>query len=68
MWLSGLDKLIPNYSCVREGKSVAVTVGTTWAISAQMGTLLELYKYPQVRCHGVGKNGILSAVMPFLDV
>uniref|UniRef100_G1TSI7 G-protein coupled receptors family 3 profile domain-containing protein n=1 Tax=Oryctolagus cuniculus TaxID=9986 RepID=G1TSI7_RABIT len=48
MWLSGLGKVIPNYSCVREGKSVAVTVGTTWAISAQMGTILELYKYPQL--------------------
>lgn len=58
MWLPGLGNVIPNYTCVRESRSVAVIAGTTWAISAQMGTLLECYNYPQVRCDGVGRNGI----------
>lgn len=53
MWLSGLGKVMPNYTCVRERMPVAVIVGNTWAISAQMGTLLELYRYPQVRGDGV---------------
>uniref|UniRef100_A0A286XY29 Vomeronasal type-2 receptor 116-like n=1 Tax=Cavia porcellus TaxID=10141 RepID=A0A286XY29_CAVPO len=39
---------IPNYSCRRKNKSVAVLTGTSWAASAQVGTLLELYKFPQV--------------------
>uniref|UniRef100_H0W5T6 Vomeronasal type-2 receptor 116-like n=1 Tax=Cavia porcellus TaxID=10141 RepID=H0W5T6_CAVPO len=39
---------IPNYSCRRKSKSVAVLTGTSWAASAQVGTLLELYKFPQV--------------------
>ena len=47
IWLSGLGKDIPNYDCRRESKSLAVLTGTTWAISAQIGTLLELYKFPQ---------------------
>uniref|UniRef100_A0A8C4KXL6 G-protein coupled receptors family 3 profile domain-containing protein n=1 Tax=Equus asinus TaxID=9793 RepID=A0A8C4KXL6_EQUAS len=43
IWLSGLGKDIPNYTCRRESKSVAVLTGTTWAISAQIGTLLLTY-------------------------
>uniref|UniRef100_A0A5F5PRV8 G-protein coupled receptors family 3 profile domain-containing protein n=1 Tax=Equus caballus TaxID=9796 RepID=A0A5F5PRV8_HORSE len=43
IWLSGLDRDIPNYTCRRESKSVAVLTGTTWAISAQIGTLLLTY-------------------------
>ncbi|XP_021099634.1 vomeronasal type-2 receptor 116-like [Heterocephalus glaber] len=39
---------IPNYSCRRESKPVAVLTGTLWPTSAQIGTLLELYKFPQV--------------------
>ncbi|EHB09582.1 Vomeronasal type-2 receptor 26 [Heterocephalus glaber] len=39
---------IPNYSCRKESKSIAVLTGTLWATSAQIGTLLELYKFPQV--------------------
>jgi hypothetical protein len=49
IWLSGLDKVIPNYTCRKESKSVASLTGSSWAISAQIGTLLELYKFPQVR-------------------
>ncbi|XP_076996342.1 vomeronasal type-2 receptor 116-like isoform X2 [Tamandua tetradactyla] len=54
IWLSGIGKAIPNYSCEREGKSVAVITGITWSLSAQMGTLLELYKFPQL--HSILKN------------
>ncbi|XP_076975499.1 vomeronasal type-2 receptor 116-like [Tamandua tetradactyla] len=48
LWQSGLGKVIPNYTCRTERKSVAALTGTTWAVSAQIGTLLELYKVPQV--------------------
>ncbi|XP_076996327.1 vomeronasal type-2 receptor 116-like [Tamandua tetradactyla] len=48
IWLSGIGKAIPNYSCEREGKSAAVITGITWSLPAQMGTLLELYKFPQL--------------------
>ncbi|NP_001095919.1 vomeronasal 2 receptor 516 [Monodelphis domestica] len=47
-WLSGQGQLIPNYSCRGEEKPVAIIGGATSALSVQMGTLLELYKYPQV--------------------
>jgi hypothetical protein len=49
IWLPGSDKVIPNYTCRRESKSVAALTGSSWVISAQTGTLLELYKFPQVR-------------------
>uniref|UniRef100_H0WCC4 G-protein coupled receptors family 3 profile domain-containing protein n=1 Tax=Cavia porcellus TaxID=10141 RepID=H0WCC4_CAVPO len=42
------QKDIPNYSCRRENRSVAVLTGNSWATSTQVGTLLELYKFPQV--------------------
>ncbi|XP_058513651.1 vomeronasal type-2 receptor 116-like [Ochotona princeps] len=45
-WLTGLDRGIPNYTCKRGGKAVAVISETS--ISAQMGTLLELYRIPQL--------------------
>ncbi|XP_071068887.1 vomeronasal type-2 receptor 116-like [Dasypus novemcinctus] len=48
IWQSGLGKDIPNYTCRKESKSVAALTGTTWAVSAQIGTLLELYKIPQL--------------------
>ncbi|NP_001093007.1 vomeronasal 2 receptor 533 precursor [Monodelphis domestica] len=47
-WLSGLGQLIPNYSCYGQDKSVAIIGGATSALSIQMGTLLELYKFPQI--------------------
>ncbi|XP_013363023.1 PREDICTED: vomeronasal type-2 receptor 116-like [Chinchilla lanigera] len=40
--------VIPNYTCGRESKSVALITGTSWANSAQTGMLLELYKFPQL--------------------
>ncbi|XP_036608043.1 vomeronasal type-2 receptor 26-like [Trichosurus vulpecula] len=47
-WLSGQGQFIPNYSCWEQDKSVAVIGGVTSALSVQMGTLLDLYKYPQI--------------------
>jgi hypothetical protein len=42
IWLSGPDKVFPNYTCREMGKSIAALTGSSWAISAQIGTLLEL--------------------------
>nr|XP_013001863.2 vomeronasal type-2 receptor 116-like [Cavia porcellus] len=39
---------IPNYSCRRKSKPVAVLTETSWAASSQVSTLLELYRFPQV--------------------
>ncbi|XP_044512563.1 vomeronasal type-2 receptor 26-like [Gracilinanus agilis] len=47
-WLSGEDQLIPNYSCWEQDRSVAVIGGATSVLSVQMGTLLNLYKFPQI--------------------
>ncbi|XP_040594738.1 vomeronasal type-2 receptor 116-like [Mesocricetus auratus] len=46
LWLTGEDKLIPNYTCRTEEKSMAAITGTTWDISSLFGTFLGLYKYP----------------------
>ncbi|XP_068952726.1 vomeronasal type-2 receptor 26-like [Petaurus breviceps papuanus] len=48
LWLSGQGQLIPNYSCREQDKAVAVIGGVTSALSLQMGTLLDLYKVPQI--------------------
>uniref|UniRef100_H0W692 G-protein coupled receptors family 3 profile domain-containing protein n=2 Tax=Cavia porcellus TaxID=10141 RepID=H0W692_CAVPO len=45
--LTGQDE-IPNYTCRRQSNSIAVLTGTSWATAAQIGTLLELYKFPQL--------------------
>ncbi|XP_051017751.1 vomeronasal type-2 receptor 116-like [Acomys russatus] len=47
-WMSGPKKYVPNYTCRKEMNSVAVLTGVSWIISAHIGTLLELYKYPQL--------------------
>ncbi|EGW08671.1 Vomeronasal type-2 receptor 26 [Cricetulus griseus] len=39
---------IPNYTCRRENKAVALLTGVSWATSARIGRLLNLYKYPQL--------------------
>nr|XP_051684487.1 vomeronasal type-2 receptor 26-like [Oryctolagus cuniculus] len=46
IWLVGLEEDIPNYTCRKQSKSVAVISQSS--IAVQMGTLLELYKIPQV--------------------
>ncbi|XP_074158717.1 vomeronasal type-2 receptor 26-like [Sminthopsis crassicaudata] len=48
MWLSGQGETIPNYSCEKEGKSAGVIGGATSEMTFSMGTLLELYKFPQI--------------------
>nr|XP_017204131.2 vomeronasal type-2 receptor 116-like [Oryctolagus cuniculus] len=47
-WLSGDYILLPNYTCQTQEKSVAIIAGSTAAFSAEIGTLLELYKIPQL--------------------
>ncbi|XP_036599487.1 vomeronasal type-2 receptor 26-like [Trichosurus vulpecula] len=47
-WLSGQSQTMPNYSCRTHDKSVAVIGGATSTLSVQMGSLLELYKFPQI--------------------
>ncbi|XP_044530714.1 vomeronasal type-2 receptor 26-like [Gracilinanus agilis] len=47
-WLSGQGQFLPNYSYMEKEKSMAVIGGTTSALSVQMGTLLDLYKFPQI--------------------
>lgn len=47
-WLTGLGIFIPNYSCRKESKSVAALTGISWKTSELIGTVLHLYKFPQV--------------------
>lgn len=55
-WLSGGAKNLPNYTCERQSKSMAVIEGTISAFAFQLETLKELYKHPQVRRDGVGQR------------
>lgn len=66
-WLSGPKKYVPNYTCRREMKSIAVLTGISWIISTNIGTLLELYKYPQVRMSEVEKDKATYNSLPFQD-
>nr|XP_051696744.1 vomeronasal type-2 receptor 116-like [Oryctolagus cuniculus] len=47
-WLIGINVPFPNYTCHTQGRHVAVIAGTTSALSVEFGTLLELYKNPQL--------------------
>ncbi|EDL20519.1 mCG20431, isoform CRA_b, partial [Mus musculus] len=49
IWLSALvqRKFLPNYNCKKRNFTAALT-GTTWKTSAQIGTLLQLFKFPQI--------------------
>ncbi|XP_045156009.1 vomeronasal type-2 receptor 116-like [Echinops telfairi] len=47
-WLSGREPSIPNYTCQRYTKNMAVTAGITSEFLVQAGALLELYRMPQV--------------------
>ncbi|KAM4819850.1 vomeronasal type-2 receptor 116-like [Thomomys bottae] len=38
----------PNYSCMSNSKSIAVLTGPSGLTSAQIGTLLDLYMFPQL--------------------
>ncbi|XP_051061531.1 LOW QUALITY PROTEIN: vomeronasal type-2 receptor 116-like [Phodopus roborovskii] len=45
--LTGMGTMIPNYTCRRQKKAAALLTGISWATSAHIGRLLNLYKYPQ---------------------
>ncbi|ELV13449.1 Vomeronasal type-2 receptor 26, partial [Tupaia chinensis] len=45
--LSGVNQTLPNYNCEAQQKFVAIIAGNIPVFSAQIGTLLELYKIPQ---------------------
>ncbi|ELW47377.1 Vomeronasal type-2 receptor 26 [Tupaia chinensis] len=45
--LSGGNQSLPNYNCQTQKQSVAIIAGNMPTFSAQVGTLLELYKSPQ---------------------
>ncbi|NP_001098041.1 vomeronasal 2, receptor 109 precursor [Mus musculus] len=48
-WLisQGQKKILPNYNCAKRNFTAALT-GTSWTTSAQIGTLLQLFKFPQL--------------------
>ncbi|XP_014447655.1 vomeronasal type-2 receptor 116-like [Tupaia chinensis] len=46
--LSGGSQPLPNYNCNRKKQPIAVFSGTTSAFAAELGSLLELYKIPQI--------------------
>ncbi|NP_001098042.1 vomeronasal receptor Vmn2r110 precursor [Mus musculus] len=48
-WLTGQGqkKILPNYNCAKNNFTTALT-GTSWTTSAQIGTLLQLFKFPQL--------------------
>ncbi|XP_027622204.1 vomeronasal type-2 receptor 116 [Tupaia chinensis] len=48
LWLCGGNQFFPNYNCQNQKKSIAIVAGTTSTFSAQIETLLVLYKIPQV--------------------
>ncbi|XP_069889958.1 vomeronasal type-2 receptor 116-like [Dipodomys merriami] len=39
---------IPNYNCMSENKFIAVLTGPSGAMSSQIATLLNIYKFPQL--------------------
>ncbi|XP_036032635.1 vomeronasal type-2 receptor 116-like [Onychomys torridus] len=48
IWLTGLSSPYCNYDCIKKRKSAAVLTGPSWAKSAHIETLLQLYKFPQL--------------------
>uniref|UniRef100_A0A8C2N1D4 G-protein coupled receptors family 3 profile domain-containing protein n=1 Tax=Cricetulus griseus TaxID=10029 RepID=A0A8C2N1D4_CRIGR len=48
MWLSERREFIPNYKCKTQHKALGIIAGIRPEFSAAIGTLLELYKIPQV--------------------
>uniref|UniRef100_A0A8C6IF49 Vomeronasal 2, receptor 94 n=1 Tax=Mus spicilegus TaxID=10103 RepID=A0A8C6IF49_MUSSI len=49
LWLTAHveRKVLPNYNCKKRNFTAALT-GTSWITSAQIGTLLQLFKFPQI--------------------
>ncbi|XP_034369431.1 vomeronasal type-2 receptor 116-like [Arvicanthis niloticus] len=48
LWRTGMTNPLPNCDCGHNRKSPAVITGPSWSASAHIGTLLQLYKIPQV--------------------
>ncbi|EGW07233.1 Vomeronasal type-2 receptor 26 [Cricetulus griseus] len=48
MWLCDRSEIIPNYKCKTQHKALGIIAGIRPEFSAAIGTLLELYKIPQV--------------------
>ncbi|XP_015841801.3 vomeronasal type-2 receptor 116-like [Peromyscus maniculatus bairdii] len=48
IWLTGMNHFKVNYNCKEKQTSAAALTGTSFAISAHIGTLLQLYKIPQL--------------------
>ncbi|OBS75933.1 hypothetical protein A6R68_17617, partial [Neotoma lepida] len=63
--LTGMRINIPNYTCRREKKAAALLTGISWETSAQIGRLLNLYKYPQVRNIAVRKQETHNKLQTF---
>ena len=61
-WLTGLSTFIPNYNCRKKWKSAVTLTGISWKSSEIIGTLLGLYKFPQVSAYDVsgGKPAFFS--------
>ena len=61
IWLTALvhRKYFPNYNCKKRNFTAALT-GTSWITSAQIGTLLQLFKFPQVRKFGLWELRVSS--------
>ena len=60
-WLTALGQrnYLPNYNCKKRNFTAALT-GTSWITSAQIGTLLQLFKFPQVRKFGLSELRVSS--------
>ena len=60
-WLTALGQrnYFPNYNCKKRNFTAALT-GTSWITSAQIGTLLQLFKFPQVRKFGLWELRVSS--------
>uniref|UniRef100_A0ABK0L0S3 Vomeronasal 2 receptor, 38 n=1 Tax=Rattus norvegicus TaxID=10116 RepID=A0ABK0L0S3_RAT len=48
LWHTGIINPLPNCDCGHKRKSPAVLTGPSWSASAHIGTLLQLYKIPQL--------------------
>ena len=61
IWLTARVQtiILPNYNCKKRNFTAALT-GTSWITSAQIGTLLQLFKFPQVRKFGLWELRVSS--------
>nr|XP_058139277.1 vomeronasal type-2 receptor 116-like [Dasypus novemcinctus] len=79
--LYGGSPPLPNYNCQKQSKSTAVFSGTESSFSAEIGTLLELYKTPRYDGHAqhcvqcpaeeysnTERNRCVSKVVTFLSL